>query len=70
MTPETPSELPPAKVYLVVATTPTGEVASRGYVLPPRVSQAKRLFGAEGWTVEVTPVADADIPPHIAQQLS
>ncbi len=63
------NEVPDAKVYQVIAKDARGSVVSTGYVMPDRLSGARRLFTAEGYTVEVTPVADADIPPHIAQQL-
>jgi hypothetical protein len=64
------NEVPDAKVYRVVAKDANGSTVSSGYVMPDRLSAARRLYTAEGFTVDITPVADADIPPHIAQRLS
>jgi hypothetical protein len=64
------NEVPDAKVYRVVVKNDAGSTVSSGYVMPDRLSATRRLYTAEGWTVDITPVADADIPPHIAQRLS
>ena len=52
------NELPEAEVYQVVARDANGEVASRGRVPADRIDKARRLFEAEGWTVEITPITE------------
>ena len=58
-----------AKAYLVVARDANGAVASSGYVLAENLAKTKRLFRAEGWTVEATPAALKDLPADVRKQL-
>lgn len=53
-------QTPAARVYEVVARDANGDVASRGRLTADRLDKARRLFEAEGWTVEVNPVDETD----------
>lgn len=51
--------------YLVEARDQTGEVVSRGHVPAQKLEKARRLFEAEGWSVEASPVAADQLPAHL-----
>lgn len=59
-----------SKVYLVVAHDAKGNVASTVYVLASKLSKAKRLFIAEGWSVMATEVEFSDLPQSIKKQFA